>query len=321
MPISYICYMYGGFNMDIRQLNYFIQVADCGSYSVASQKLFVSQPALSKTIKNMEEELGITFFYTYQRRQHLTDAGQAFYDRAVHLVKEYNSLMDTSYNEAGINKGHLSIGLSAFSGSPLLSHVIAKFSGMFPMVEISITESETSLLKDDVIKRKLDAAFIDNYYLRNDDKKLLDIYDLAESDLVIVASVNNPISSMKKISYTDLDGKDLIIYQRSDSPTGQLAFDFKVTTAKPKIVLASSQLHMIFDLVDADYGITIVPYYVFERLQKPGLVAVPISDPSSRRTISLIVKKDDNRSKLLNAFVKYASKREQYSDLDCKLNK
>jgi DNA-binding transcriptional LysR family regulator len=73
--------------MDIRQLNYFIQVADCGSYSLASQKLFVSQPALSKTIKNMEEELGITFFYTYQRRQHLTDAGQAFYDKASHLVK------------------------------------------------------------------------------------------------------------------------------------------------------------------------------------------------------------------------------------------
>lgn len=52
--------------MDIRQLAYFVQIAECGSYSLASQKLYITQPALSKVIKNMEEEMGFPFFYTYQ---------------------------------------------------------------------------------------------------------------------------------------------------------------------------------------------------------------------------------------------------------------
>ena len=51
--------------MDVKQLNYFVQIAKYGSYSLASQKLYISQPALSKVIKNMEEEMGFTFFYTY----------------------------------------------------------------------------------------------------------------------------------------------------------------------------------------------------------------------------------------------------------------
>ena len=50
--------------MDVKQLNYFVQIAKYGSYSLASQKLYISQPALSKVIKNMEEEMGFTFFYT-----------------------------------------------------------------------------------------------------------------------------------------------------------------------------------------------------------------------------------------------------------------
>ena len=78
--------------MDIRQLHYFIQVADCGNYSKASQKLFISQPALSKTIKNMEEEMGFTFFYTHQRKQHLTDAGQAFYDKkGLNMIRRFSA--------------------------------------------------------------------------------------------------------------------------------------------------------------------------------------------------------------------------------------
>ena len=97
--------------MDIKQLNYFVQIAQCGSYSLASQKLYISQPALSKVIKNMEDEMGFSLFYTYQRKQKLTDAGQLFYDKAVKLLEGYNDLIQTTYVEECIDKGHVKIGL------------------------------------------------------------------------------------------------------------------------------------------------------------------------------------------------------------------
>ena len=102
--------------MDIHQLYYFVQVAECGSYSVAAQKLFVSQPALSKAVKRLEEELGFTVFYTYQKKQWLTDAGQVFYEKAIHLLKEYNDLLEITNDRAAINKGHINIGLCSEAG-------------------------------------------------------------------------------------------------------------------------------------------------------------------------------------------------------------
>ena len=301
--------------MDIRQLKYFVQIADSGNYSLASQKLFVSQPALSKTIKSMEEELGFEFFYTYQRRQHLTDAGQAFYDKAVHLIKEYNSLMDTAYDESGINKGHLNIGLSAAAGPALFGHISPRFAAMYPLIEYSITEKNTSTLKEEIFKRDTDAAFIDLSYMRKEEENLYDIYRIAESDLVAVVSQSNPLSSAKSVKYDDLDGKKFIFYQRDEASAGQLGIDLRQTSARPRIVLSSSQWHLIFDLVEADLGITIAPYYIYDRLRVPGIKAIPIDEPSGKRIIALIAKKDENRSKALRTFLDFASQPELYSEM------
>lgn len=81
--------------MDIRELKYFIQVAKDGNYSVAARKLYISQPALSKVIHKLEE-MGFEFFYTFQKRQNLTDLGMAFYEKAVRVVSEYEGLMETA---------------------------------------------------------------------------------------------------------------------------------------------------------------------------------------------------------------------------------
>lgn len=301
--------------MDIRQLKYFVQIADSGNYSLASQKLFVSQPALSKTIKSMEEELGFEFFYTYQRRQHLTDAGQAFYDKAVHLIKEYNSLMNTAYDESGINKGHLTIGLSAAAGPALFGHISPRFAAMYPLIEVSITEKDTTTLKEEIFKRDTDAAFIDLSYIRKEEENLFDIFRIAESDLVVVVSQSNPLFFFKSIKYDDLDGKDLIIYQHEERSAGQLGMDLRIPNSRPHIVLTSSQWHLIFDLVEADLGITIAPYYLFDRFRVPGIKAIPIDEPSSKRIIALITKKDENRSKALRTFIEFASRKEQYSEM------
>ncbi len=305
--------------MDIRQLNYFVQVADCGSYSKAAQKLFISQPALSKTIKNMEEEMGFTFFYTHQRKQILTDAGQAFYDKVVHFLKEYDALMKAEYEDTGIVSGHLTIGISAAAGPALFAHLSPKFSVVCPMVEISLIEKDSSRIKDEILKGNVDAAIIDLYYLNNDDRSLFDISEIAESDLVAVVSTDNPLSSRHQLTYDELDGKEVIFFQNDGSSFGLLSVDLRVSKARPRVVMTSSQWHLIFDLVEADYGITIAPYYIYNRLKNPKLKAIPFDEPSSKRSIALITKKGENRSKALKAFIDFTSRKDLYSDLTNKL--
>ncbi len=302
--------------MDIRQLKYFVQVADSGTYSLASQKLFVSQPALSKTIKGIEEELGFTLFYSHQRRQYLTDRGQVLYDKAVHLIKEYNAMMETAYDESGIDKGHLTIGLSGATGPALFGHIYPGFAAKHPMIDFTTVEKVTSILKEEIYKRDTDAAYIDLSYLRKDEENLFDIYMIAESDLVAVVSATNPLASESSVKYSDFDEKPMIFFQRDESSSGQLAMDIRTANAKPRLLVTSSQWHLIFDLVEANLGITIAPYYIFERLRVPGIKYIPIDEPSARRTIALIAKKDENRSKALKTFIEYASKPKYYQDLN-----
>ena len=307
--------------MDIRQLNYFVQVADCGNYSLASQKLFVSQPALSKTIKNMEEELGFTFFYTYQRRQHLTDAGKIFYDKAIKLLKEYDELMEISYDEAGIDKGHINIGLSTAAGPALFSHIYPLFRKQYPLIDFTLTENDTDVLKEDVLKKSIDLAIIDVTFIHEEDQDLFDIYELVRSDIVMVASVDNPLSRYESIKYTDLNGKDLILYNKNPSNVGPLSSEFKRANSKPNVVFSSSQWHLIFELVAADIGIVIPPYYIYDTLKNDKITAVPLAEDGGKRSIALISKKDENRSRACRTFINFATDISMYDGVSQRLYK
>ncbi len=302
--------------MDIRQLNYFVQVADCGNYSLASQKLFVSQPALSKTIKNMEDELGFTFFFTYQRKQKLTDAGQAFYEKAVKLLKEYDELMQMTYDEAGIDKGHVNIGLSTAAGPALFGHIFPDFREKYPLIEFSLIEKDTNILKDEILRKDIDVAIIDLRHIRPDERELYDIVELVTSDIVIAACVDNPLAKYETISYSDLDGKNLILYNKSAAASDQMSTDIRNSNARPRIVFSSSQWYLIFELVSADIGVVTVPYYIYNKLRFPKITAIPIEGETGRRTIGLIAKKDDNMSRACRTFIKYASNKELYSDME-----
>ena len=301
--------------MDIRQLNYFVQVADCGNFSLASQKLFVSQPALSKTIKNMEDELGFVFFYTYQRKQRLTDAGQAFYDKAVKLLKEYDELMEMTYDEAGIDKGHINIGLSTAAGPALFSQIYPKFREKYPMIDFTLVEKDTNLLKEEILRKDPEVAIIDTKHIHPDEEDLFDIYNLVRSDIVLVTSVDNPLAKYESIKYSDLNGKDLILYNKNPSMSDQLSSDIKRANSKPNVVFSSSQWYLIFELVAANIGVVTPPYYIYDKLKNDKITAIPLEESEGRRSIGLIAKKDDNRSRACRTFIEFASDKSLYEDM------
>ena len=301
--------------MDIRQLNYFVQVADCGSFSKAAELLFVSQPALSQAIKNMEEEMGFPFFYTYRKTLHLTDAGQALYDKAVHIINEFEDLMNTEYKDSEAISGHLTIGLSAAAGPALFAHISPRFSQAYPLIRISLIEKDSILIKEQIFKGNVDAAFVDLYYLKKEELPQFDIYEVAESDLVAVMSKDNPLAGNDSLSYGDLDGKDIIFFQSDGVSFGLFSSDIKSSNVNVNMVMSSSQWHLIFDLAESGHGITIAPYYIYDKLRNTNLTAIPFNEPSSKRTIALITKKEESRSKALSAFIDFASNKDQYKDL------
>lgn len=302
--------------MDIRQLNYLVQIAECESYSLASQKLFISQPALSKAIKSIEEEMGFSFFYTHQRKQKLTDEGQAFYDKAVKFLESYDELINTTYSEAGVDKGHLNIGLSVIGGPALFTHIFPIFKSKFPQITVSVMEKETTILKEEILKKNIDLAFIDLYHLKEpEDTDNFDVYKLIKSDLVVAASVDNPLAKLKEIQYEALDGQNLILFNGGRGFSGQVENDMKSAGMKPEIVLSSTQWNFIMDMVANDMGVVLCPYYIFRKLKTPKVTCIPLNEEMGKRDIGIIVKKGDYRTRACISFLKYAGDPSYYESI------
>ena len=306
--------------MDIRQLAYFVQIAECGSYSLASQKLYITQPALSKVIKNMEEEMGLPFFYTYQRRQRLTDAGQAFYERAAKLLKSYNELIETTYVDEQIDKGHLSVGLSVAAGGSMFAHVLFPFTVEYPMITFSILERETNLLKEEVLKKNLDLAYIDLFYFdQNKDSENFDVYPLVQSENVVVTCVDNPLSQMTDLDYEDLRDQNMILYNGGKEVASQTEVEMRKLGIVPNIVLISTQWNFILDAVANNMGVVFCPYYIYSRYQNPRICAIKLCKHIGYRRTGIITKKNEYQTRACTCFLDYATDLTRYDGIKDRL--
>lgn len=300
--------------MDIHQLYYFVQVAECGSYSVAAQKLFVSQPALSKAVKRLEEELGFTFFYTYQKKQWLTDAGQVFYEKAIHILKEYNDFLEITNNKAAIDRGHIKIGLCSEAGIELFSHIFPSFRKGHPLIDFTIFENSSFILKEKVFRGSIDLAFVD-ISEEDNDNSTFDLHELTRNDLVVVASNDNPISKFESIHYSDINGVDYIAFNDSQHSLRRVDKLLQKEDIKVNTILSSSHWHFIFEMVAANAGFTIVPLLTYKKFTNPSIKAIPLEEPEGKGKIALIAKKDVIRSRASELFLDYATKLELYKDI------
>ena len=302
--------------MDIKQLNYFVQIAQCGSYSLASQKLYISQPALSKVIKNMEDEMGFSLFYTYQRKQKLTDAGQLFYDKAVKLLEGYNDLIQTTYVEECIDKGHVKIGLSVAAGGALFSHIIPGFTKLYPQITFSILERETNVLKEELLKKNLDAAYIDLYHFDDtDDKENFEVFELFKTENILVVSVDNPLVQRKNISYEELQDEKLILYNGGKEVSSQVELEMKKIGVSPNIAFVSTQWNFILDAVANNMGVVLCPYYIYSKYKNPRLAYVRMKSDQAYRQIGIVTKKNEYKTRACICFLDYATELSHYDGI------
>ena len=109
--------------MEIRQLMYFIQIVKSGTYSAAAKQLYLSQPALSKAVKHLEEELGAKLLVQGDKRSEPTDVGRVLFERGQQLIREYNDLLGAVDEANSRNRGRLHFGIPYGLGPVSYTHL------------------------------------------------------------------------------------------------------------------------------------------------------------------------------------------------------
>lgn len=187
--------------MLLRQMRYFAAVVDCGSFTEAAARCFISQSAISQQIRALEQELGTPLIHRENRRFSLTPAGELFYPRCKQLLKEADDLVQEMRSIAAGSGAHLRIGyLRCYSGLEL-SQAVADFSLCCPEVSISTVSGTHEELYELLRTEKADIILSDQR------RAFSDVYvndELMQCGCYAELSIHDPLAAQDKVSVEEL---------------------------------------------------------------------------------------------------------------------
>ncbi|PSF11925.1 hypothetical protein C7H09_05045 [Marinobacter fuscus] len=276
-------------NIDLRQLNTFLTVADTGSFSRASEKLFIAQPALSRQIRMLEDALSVEVFVRHGRGVVLTAAGELLYERARLLLQSLERTQADVTAIAGEVTGQVTLGLlptvtHAFSGT-----IIEQYRKRFPQVHLAVKSAMSGTLQQMVTQHRLNLAITYNH----SNHKNLRYKPLLEERLYLISPANSKVSKRSEITLTEVI--DLPLVMPEEKHGLRVAMEKEAAERKKTINLALevSAWPMLTDMVRRGLGYTILSSAaVHDMVQRKELVAIPIVDPEIKRTLSIVTPTD-----------------------------
>jgi DNA-binding transcriptional LysR family regulator len=188
--------------MTLVQLRHFIELARLGSFARASERLCMTQPALSRSIKALEDELGQLLFDRMGKRIELTPFGTEVLTRSQTLVEEAEQLKHCGRSLSAEDSGRIRIGLSSGPGAMLSTAILSHFSQHYPRFHLDIVRANTLHLAQMLRDRQLDALIVDIRLLRPAPD--LKVTQIVEMDGVFMCRPEHPLALRDRISFEQL---------------------------------------------------------------------------------------------------------------------
>lgn len=289
--------------MKLSQLQYFVEISSCGSITKAAEKLFISQPALTHAIQDLETEFGTTLLIRRKTGIDLTNEGKILLKEAKKVLKAADELTDTMTSVTHGSKT-LKIGISIFTAK-MYPSLINDYMKTHPHISIKGYAFGSAELRKYVESEDLDVAV--SGALPKNNPELNNIFTtktLLSSESFFWTNINNPLSKKEIIDInTDIDGTRIAQFRESSIDT----FEKQTTNIIPekagaKINFSTNQLGEIKDLLLENRASTFLPRGIFSNC--PTLVSVPTKQHPSF-CLAAFWKKDKAYTHILD-FVDFA---------------
>lgn len=195
--------------MTLNQLKYFIAVARCLSFTEAARSLFMTQPALSRQIQAMEEELGTTLFVREKKSLKLTPGGSVLYNGLPEFLRQYEELMSDARNANRGHEGRLRLGiLDVYDISELFPPVVGAFRQKYPQISLTMERYSLGELPELLYGDRLD--IICTYGFSLFDKPDLMTVDVQKFDSCIMLNRNHPLADKPDLTLDDLRQENFV---------------------------------------------------------------------------------------------------------------
>lgn len=284
--------------MNLKQLHYFVTIAELGSFTRASELLHIAQPALSMSVRKLEQQLELTLFHRHDKRISLTDEGKRLLLHGRKILQASNDALTEMRELKGLEKGEVRVGIPGMLGSYYFPPLLMAFRERYPNLRLEVIEGGVWELQQLLEKGDIDLAVVAEAFLRPQ----LQAEVFLREQMMVTLAADHPLAQQSSISYQQFFQQQLVLFKPGyfhRKLVDQLANDGGY---QPQIGFETNLIALIKAIVQRGYGISTLLEMVIQ--PQDGLVARPFSQPV-RLNLALAWRRDGYLSKANRAFADF----------------
>lgn len=290
--------------MELRQLQYTLQIAAERNFSRAADKLHIAQPSLSQQLSKLEKELGVMLFQRNTSSVELTHAGMKFVEQAQAIIDAVELLRQEMSDISQLRTGRVVVGSMPITGAHLLPHVLPVFKSKYAEVEITLLEDSSMNLEKLTASGQTDLSLL---------SLPLEIPTLAyevlgEERIDLAVPAEHPLAKRGPLgirtSLSELKDEPFIVLKEGQGFRKMTVELCRDAGFEPRIVFESNNMETVQSLVATGMGVTLVPHFI-ARAPRSEFVPVylPLAEPVPSRTLVVAYRRGRYLSRAAEAFM------------------
>ena len=283
--------------MELRELRNFMRVAHAGSVSRAAQELRLAQPALSRQIRKLEHELGVSLFSRHGRGVRLSSAGSQLLERAEAIARLVQTTAEEIRDDRSPARGRLTLGVPPAAGRLLIPPFAERFLQSWPQTTLHMREGVTSSLLEWLVDKRVDLALLHN----PPHLEALTITPVLSERMLVIGPARGPKDRQRKMSYRirDLGELPLILPNLAHANRRLVEHAALEHGIRLRIKIEADSVAFAKAMVENGLGYTILTYAaVQDEVARNRLAAYPIVRPTLSTLVSIVTPRDRQTPKL-----------------------
>lgn len=280
--------------MEFKQLRHFIAIVDRGSFSKAAIAIPISQPALTRSLQNLETSLGTQLLERSTRGLILTPAGEQLYQRAKLILKEISKAKN-EINHGQSNRPQLNLGIAPLFASAIIPQAVLEFSTNQPDYLLNVTRGLFPSLIKQLNEGTLDGIFTNHPFVDlTDDLVIEPLFDIS---ICYICSPVHPLAKKKNINFEELEKFPWAVVDEDNSNEIYRYIFANEAVVRDPIIIKTNSLTFLKSLVENPPFITLLPRHMVERdILRDNLTVLKVKGAELYRKGGLIYRKNSSKS-------------------------
>lgn len=296
--------------MDFRQLKHFVAIVGTGNYSKAGELVHLTQPALTRSIQNLEQEVGVPLLLRQSTGVVPTEAGKVLLERAnrllndwVHTKADIRALKDKS-------EGHINVGIVPLFAHSMMRQVLIDFRFKHPTATISVIEGSFVELRSYLLEGNCDVLLthFPEDHSRDSTYGSLEIKSLLTIQTGILASATHPLAKKGNPTKEDLATSAWALFSRSSEEVNTYLAQSNISLRSPAAINTNSLSLLISLLKSGEYLTSLAPIMLIDQIVSGEVVLLPKSKLRIHSNAGLVLCKERENRPLVDSFCKSAAK-------------